>query len=238
MTQDARSDANEFCCRVGGFEHGRFRLSRMHPRFRELGPIGPPTVVFPREAVRITQQDADPVVTDPTVVVFYNARCTYTREALGPRGDRCEWFSLPTGFLDDHGLDPERPFARAYAPSHPSLYAEQRRLTESIRAGRLDALETEERLLDLLTRATNLGIERCAGPPAARAGTARAHRELAEETRRILATRFAEPLTLASLARSVHSSPHHLARVFRAQTGSSIHACLRHLRLTNALEMI
>ena len=50
--------------------------------------------------------------------------------------------------------------------------------------------------------------------------------------------RLGERLTLGEIARAVHSSPFHLARVFRARTGFSIHGYRNQLRLCSSLEQV
>jgi AraC-like DNA-binding protein len=65
-----------------------------------------------------------------------------------------------------------------------------------------------------------------------------AHAELVEATKELLARRLGERLTLGEIARSVHSSPFHLARVFRARTGFTIHGYRNQLRLRSSLESL
>ncbi|MFK7961368.1 MAG: helix-turn-helix transcriptional regulator [Phycisphaerales bacterium] len=74
-----------------------------------------------------------------------------------------------------------------------------------------------------------------------RAGGSRtqaAHRELVHRTTDLLAKRYHEPLDLATIARAVHTSPHHLCRVFRRETGRTIHDHRQCLRLRAGLERI
>jgi len=54
----------------------------------------------------------------------------------------------------------------------------------------------------------------------------------------VLARQMADPLPLADLARSVHSSAFHLCRVFRRETGLSLHQYRTRLRLRSALERL
>jgi transcriptional regulator GlxA family with amidase domain len=100
----------------------------------------------------------------------------------------------------------------------------------------MDRLEAHERLLAIL-RAAIGGTYRQNRSPARRS-TGRAHLAIVGETRAELVRRMADPITLADLARSVHVSPYHLARVFRQETGRSIHELLRELRLRTALERL
>ena len=70
------------------------------------------------------------------------------------------------------------------------------------------------------------------------AGTERAHADLADAARRLLALRFSEGLSLAAIAAAVATSPFHLARVFRRHVGCSLHAFRTQLRLRAAANHI
>jgi AraC-like DNA-binding protein len=56
-----------------------------------------------------------------------------------------------------------------------------------------------------------------------------------ERVKELLATRLGDQLTLADLASELGTSPYHLARAFRAATGSSIHQYRIQLRVRTAL---
>jgi AraC-like DNA-binding protein len=56
-----------------------------------------------------------------------------------------------------------------------------------------------------------------------------------ERVKELLAERLGDRLTLAELARELGTSPYHLARAFRAATGSSIHQYRIQLRVRTAL---
>jgi AraC-like DNA-binding protein len=88
-----------------------------------------------------------------------------------------------------------------------------------------DALEADERVVQLFAFARG----------AKRLGVVRpAHRDVLEAVRASLALRFAESLRLDAIARTVNLSPYHLARRFRAYTGSSLHQYRIDLRLAAA----
>lgn len=74
--------------------------------------------------------------------------------------------------------------------------------------------------------------------PVVRAETRRRHAALALDVRSLLAEQYDRPLTLAGLAAAVGTSPYHLARVFRAHRGCSLHGALLATRLRAALERI
>ena len=58
------------------------------------------------------------------------------------------------------------------------------------------------------------------------------------DLRERLAERFAERLALEDVARLVHASPFHLARLFRARTGSALHEYRTQLRLRAAIDRL
>ena len=61
------------------------------------------------------------------------------------------------------------------------------------------------------------------------------HRRLAREARILMAEAIADPNPIAQVAGKLGTSPFHLARVFRAEVGSSPHQYLVELRLIAAL---
>jgi AraC-like DNA-binding protein len=133
---------------------------------------------------------------------------------------------------------PERPFRSSAAVSTSSLALKLHRLRRLIRFAQSDnALAIEETCASLLTEAlANAGEEQNMEFGKSREGTRKAHRDLVDATRVVLARRFRERLSLADLARTVFSSPFHLARIFRRETGLTLHRHQNRLRLRHALE--
>jgi AraC-like DNA-binding protein len=100
-----------------------------------------------------------------------------------------------------------------------------------------DALAVEEICASLLADSIASAYQtRGAVRQPIRATTRQAHRDLVDATRVVLARRFRDKLSLSELARAVFSSPFHLARVFRLETGLSLHQQQNRLRLRLALE--
>lgn len=226
---------------------GRFRAATSAPWFTDSGPARGYLVVFPRTAVRITHAGRSPVVADRTRAMFYNLGQEYRRERLSSDGDRCEWFSFrPEDVAEairrfDPGVEEriDRPFGTIDGPSDALTYASQRVLFEHAAAGDAHALMVEETCMLLLDRvvanayASRGTIARAPGEQARRA-----HRAVADAVKELLATRFAEALCLDDIACAVGASSFHVARVFRSETGGTIHAHVHALRLRHALERI
>lgn len=69
----------------------------------------------------------------------------------------------------------------------------------------------------------------------ARRPAGRALRRYAEDAKELLHRRFREPLRLEDVASALYVSTYHLCRVFKEETGMSIHQYLNQLRLRQAL---
>ncbi|MFG0276294.1 MAG: helix-turn-helix transcriptional regulator [Phycisphaerales bacterium] len=227
---------------------GSFRCPVWHPRFHESGPVGGHLVVFPRTSVVITQAGSEPVVADPNTAMLYNRAQEYRRDRLHAWGDRCEFFAFDPGVVVEavRALEPrvderaDRPFRFGHAPADARVYLLQRAAVEhATHAPSPDALFLEETALEVL-QAIVAAAHRARGvrPSRRRADTAKAHRDLAEGARSLLAERWNESLALEDIAEALHTSPYHLCRVFRRETGSTIHAYLDQLRVRASLERV
>jgi AraC-like DNA-binding protein len=71
-----------------------------------------------------------------------------------------------------------------------------------------------------------------------RAPTKERHRQLAEEAKEALAASLKGTIGLEELGRTLGQSPFHLARVFRQETGYSLHEYRQQLRLRLGLERL
>ncbi|HEY0737105.1 MAG TPA: AraC family transcriptional regulator [Herpetosiphonaceae bacterium] len=225
---------------------GTFRCRPSEPWFEDTGPISGHLIVFPRTSVCITHAGSRPIVTDPNLVMLYNDRQEYRRGKISERGDLCEWFEFaPEIILDavrpfDPKVDDRQPFRLTHGPSDTRSYLLQRQIVEQIAAREQpDQVYVEEALLAVLNGVVR-GAYRAAGSQTSPSRRQRdsAATELIYGVKHVLATHFTERITLDQIARAVHCSPYHLCRIFREQTGSSIHAYLNHLRLRTALEYL
>jgi AraC family transcriptional regulator len=204
-------------------------------------------LVFPRTGLFVRQFSAkNQVVAERTRVLFFNRNEVYRVLHPVPGGDDCTTVSFDeTALLEflqtlDPSIadSPSRPFRSTAAAASSALVFRLHRLRQLLRAqGDADSLTIEEICASLLAESA-AGAASEQGPPAQpiRDTTRHAHRELVANTRLVLAREFREKLTLTRLARAVFSSPFHLARIFRRETGMSLHAHQNRLRLYLALE--
>ena len=202
--------------------------------------------MFPREGVWIKHDGGEPFVADANTVTYYNTGQSYTRRKLSARGDQCEWFAMAPEAIaetlsahEPAAIDrPDLPFRFTHGPSDPESYLRQRMVFEHVsRERNADQLFVEEAVLSLLGDVTRLAYERQGVKRPARTRQRR-DVDLVESARDVIARQFKDNLSLSDVARSVESSVFHLARVFKARTGFSLHAYRNQLRLRAALERL
>lgn len=235
-----------------GLELGVFRCLPGDPAWRSENCVGEGYhVVIPGPPVLIAQSWTRPVVTNMNHAVFYNSQEIYRRGLLSDRGDHCVFIRADAALVRevavdaDPGLgDPsEFRFPFVDGPLDARTHLEHRILVERL-AGEEppDRLFAEEAVMQLLRKAVDQSVNarRAAqgGREIRRPATNVDQRELVEATKIVLSRRFAEPLGLHEIAAAVHASPFHLARVFRAYTGSGLHAYRNQLRLRSSLEAL
>lgn len=223
---------------------GTFYCPPSHPHFQDTGPIGGYTIVFPRTSVTITHDGRAPVVADPNVVMFYNQGQLYRRGKISEQGDLCDWFGFgQTAVIDavrthDPTVDDRwpAPFSFAHGPAASAIYMQQRLLVHYLSQTAMpDPLFVEENAFDILQQTVAHAYAAQSSAPTPNHRTAHLHRELVQTVKEVLACRFTEPLSLTQIATAVYASPYHLSRIFRQQTGLTIHSYLNQLRLRTSL---
>ena len=221
---------------------GRFRCDVHDPAFRDSGPIRHAVVVFPRTSVWIRHEGARAFVADPNVITIYNRAQRYERVAISPEGDQCDWFALSdeaarevaAAWTPGAADAIAGPYQHARAPSTARLYARQRALLRRATAADAKALEIEEETLGVVSEVMRLAAGAPDGMMATDAAGSR-HRDLAESARALLARTALENRSVTELAGQLGASPFHLCRVFRAQTGATLHRYRVGLRVRAAI---
>ncbi len=225
---------------------GRWRCPADHPHFVDSGPSSDALFAFPREGVWIEHEGRAPFVADANTVTYYNKGQSYRRRELSARGDQCEWFAVaPEAIAESLAVHepaavdrPQAPFPFSRGPSDPDSYLRQRLVFQHVsREAHPDRLFVEEAVLSILADVARLAYVHSGRPPAPHI---RHRREVdrVEAARDVIARRFKENLSLCDIARGVESSVFHLARIFKARTGFSLHAYRNQLRLRAALERL
>ena len=223
---------------------GRWRCPADSPHFFDSGPASDALFVFPREGVWIEHEGREPFVADANTVTYYNKGQCYRRRKLGVRGDQCEWFAVSPEVIaetlsarEPAAADrPHQPFPFTHGPSSAETYLRQRTVFEHVsREHRPDRLFVEEAVVSILGDVTGLAYDTHRVKPAR---SRRSDVDLIEAARDLLARRYTDNMSLSEIAREVQLSVFHLARVFKARTGFSLHAYRNQLRLRSALERL
>ena len=209
-------------------------------------------IVFPRSGCFVRHVRRRQTVADANTVLFFRKHEPYHVSHPVSGGDDCTCLSFaPDVLADAFALfdpsvadHPDKPFPVLQALSGTAAFASLHQLRGTIQHARCavngsSAPLVDEAAIQLLETVARVGAQSktlLSGP--LRNRTVHAHRELAENARVVLAECMCDALTLPSIAHRVHSSPFHLARVFRRMTGLSLHQYRTRLRLRAALERL
>jgi AraC family transcriptional regulator len=182
---------------------------------------------------------------DATRVMFFNDGVHYEVAHPVGGGDHCTVISYAPATLDDVAtelgipLDVESsPFTAPWSAASVQLQLLVRQLDVTLRPDAADALACEDLCLQILANALRTATSEDRARRRIDRACGMRHQTLARDALIEMARRFREPLHLADLALALGCSPFHLARVFKEQTGESIHQRVMELRLTAALEQI
>ncbi len=200
--------------------------------------------VLPRRGVFVRHVAGRPVVADSNHALFFRRGETHRVSHPIDGGDACTVFAIAErrlrevgGELDPRWADTEVPAAPGSVCTPPRIDLLHRGLLAELRRGGA-GLAVEEIVLELVASLLVSDETSERATTQQRGATARRHAELVERTRIELARRLDAKLDLIDLAHTVHSSPFHLSRVFRAQTGTTLRAYHERLRLRAALDRI
>jgi AraC family transcriptional regulator len=197
-----------------------------------------PIVVFPRHAVVVRRSQGGRVLATPNLVMLYNPGDEYERELRDERGDHALYFELRDAAVEAFEttstvLSGGR-LTATHVPSSRLAYLRQYLLARYLRSHAVDPLVVEEAASAIVGQVLT---QRPARADSRRA-TVAAHHELAERAKERIVETISEALGLAELARGLGTSPFHLARVFRASTGFTLHQYRKQMRLRLSLDRL
>jgi len=222
-------------CRPHGPERGGEEVSDAH------------TIVFPRSGLFVKHVQGEDLVADANQVLFFRKDEPYRVSHPLSGGDDCtsyafsaRWLAEASALRDPAVLDRrERLFPVTHVPSPARCVLLHHRLRRKLGLSSCDAVEVETLAMDVLDAVLEAVYERRNGRRnQTHTRTARAHQEQADAVKTVLAARMRERLTLSEVAKAVHSSEFHLARLFRREAGVPIHRYLNRLRLRAAIERL
>jgi AraC family transcriptional regulator len=188
------------------------------------------SVAFPLSGVYVHHWRHQRLVAAPGVALFMNRDDLHRTSHPAARGDRSVELSLSDEAAEPFTRGGTHAFptrsARVPAPIDVEVRLHARRATD----GTLDPLALEEWAFGVLERILD------AAPIAT--GVSPRRRAAVDDAREYLGWHFAEDADLRTVAAHVGVSPHHLSRVFRAGTGTTLSAHRTELRLRAAVDRI
>jgi AraC-like DNA-binding protein len=222
-------------------------------------------IVLPRIGSYIRRDASGETVADANHVLFFHRGQSFDIHHPWVGGDRSTDFALKgeaalelVRHFDPGVADrPERPFpAGEFTLSGPGVGLALSRLTAAAGADPLQLEEQALLLLGSLLRQVFGGSDRTtpaqpdqSGHPQMQNGRSAQRRatrpnghadqhQAARRVKLLLHQGLSRPIGLKPLAQQVGYSPYHLCRIFRRQTGLTIHRYLQHLRLRESLELL
>lgn len=205
-------------------------------------------IIFPRYGSYYRRDAFGSVLADPNQILFTNRNQSYDISHPAVGEDRSTVILLETSTLleiarsfearvEEH---PDRPFPLASITTDPRLHISLYSLLNlGMPVAYPDNLAVEEFLFDLLEKILALVFNTKPIHSSRKLiGTVREHVELVHRVKLILGSRFMEQLLLDDIAAVVFSSPYHLSRVFKQETGITIHQYQQRLRLLHAAELL
>lgn len=234
------------------FAVGEVRCPPTHPLFKEGGgPQSCPYIDFMRSSVIRATDAHPPAVLSSNCANFQNVGSQYQRQMVDVRGDFNDWIAVSPSFLAE--LSGERAsssraadgifFEKALAPITPLQYMAQRHLHETLIANaNLSDLAFDEYLARLVRSIVNHADRYWQRPTQPKLSPRPVcdgrRRDIVEAVKERLAKEYWINHSLADLARSAHCSISKLVRIFRIETGLSLHAYQQHVRVRTSLQLL
>lgn len=198
-------------------------------------------IVLPRAGAYQRRDAHGTFLADPNQVLFYNMGEPYDISHPIPGRDASTVFIFAPAVLIEmlraHDPDvenrPHRLFRRSHFTFNSRLQTLQFRL---LRPEAVDTLAIEEEIITLTGEILRASHSRRLLHDKPLRNTRRAHAEQTHLVKTHLNAHVGPSLTLGEISSAVHLSPYHLCRIFKQNTGMTLHHYVKRLRLFNAAE--
>ncbi|HMB70153.1 MAG TPA: AraC family transcriptional regulator [bacterium] len=244
-----RSSSESWYWEGTDFALGRIVVGSDDPRWNQENCTGSQPALAFHTTTWTVESDGDPSFqAGPNQILFVPANAEYRRRrppGLAECSDAL-WVSprvrvdVVGDYLPDVEERLDRPVPFSWGPRPARLALFQRSLMAYLMSERApDPLLVEEAALRIYREAHHVAFGTRRVEPLPRRGTTRAaHRDAVRAAEEIIAASYRERLRLGDLARRVGLSPAHFCRVFRRETGHSVHGYVTGLRLSEAIERL
>jgi len=205
-----------------------------------------PTLVLPLRGIFVKHHGTQTrVIADVCHGIFFNANEPYRVSHPVAGGDQClsiepardallEVMSTYDASASDR---PDAIFSQTHVPLSAGMMATRKSLWHRLARRIAAPLEADETALQLLAATLRAASTRPA-TSGGRHSTESRHRDIVDATKLVLASDPAQEWTLNALAKRVHTSPFHLARMFRRYAGMPLHRYHLLARMAAALDEV
>ena len=219
---------------------GTFECAADDPCFRVSETLDNDVFVLPRKPLWIRRNADEYQFVEPGAILMHRAGSRLERRRALSSGERTYWFGVHpdsfVGALERYDLSTEDMGGALIADLQFHLRLAV--LLKQIECDQWDRLAVEEEVLTLFFGICERRADQIRKLGRARGVTAERQRRLVGRARAFLDAHLAETVGLESVARDAGTSLYHLCRVFREQTGLTMHAYRTRQRLGHALDRL
>ncbi len=219
---------------------GSFVCDADHPSFPVSESLDNDVFVMPKRPVWIRRDDGEYRFVEPGAILMHRAGQTLERRRAAQHGERTHWFGVHpdifVGALQRYDL-PTREMGGALI-ADPKLRYRLALLLKSLESSTPDQLAVEEEVLMIFYEVCERKAEHLNPHRRASFGTALRQRRLVDLARAFLDAHLSENIGLEVVASAAGTSLYHLCRVFREQTGLTMHAYRMRQRLWHVLDQL
>ena len=219
---------------------GTFECAADDPCFRVSETLDNDVFVLPRKPLWIRRNADEYQFVEPGAILMHRAGSRLERRRALSSGERTYWFGVHpdsfVGALERYDLSTEDMGSALIADLQFHLRLAV--LLKQIECDQWDRLAVEEEVLSLFFGICERRADQIRKLGRARGVTAERQRRLVGRARAFLDAHLAETVGLESVARDAGTSLYHLCRVFREQTGLTMHAYRTRQHLGHALDRL
>lgn len=239
-TRDNLAPVEQLLFRSPLVKVGQFRCTVADPSFPRTAPLDNDLFALARRPLWWRRGHGAFRYIEPGGVLLHHAGTDFERGSAPAQEDFSDWFGVrPAVFrevLGRHGLCPYRLGGAMVA--RPDWRYRLTALVSRIQRGHADPLMVEETTLAGLDTVCRWRARRDAESGSRRPGVAARRHRLVDRTRAYLNEKLMEARSLQDIGTAVGASPFHLCRIFRQETGTTLHAYRLGQRLGLAAERL
>ncbi len=239
-TQDNLAPVETLLFRSDLVKVGSFICSADDPCFRVSKALDNDVFVMPKMPVWVRRDRGNYRFVEPGAILMHRAGQTLQRRRVASSGERTYWFGVhPEIFLaalDQYQL-PTEEMGGALIVS-PKFRYRMALLIKQLETGGVETRKVEEEVLSSLFAICQQRADRLQRMRTTRSRTADRQRRLVDLARAQLDEHLSQNVSLESIADATGTSLYHLCRVFREQTGLTMHTYRIRQRLWHVTECL